>query len=317
MIDSEKKQRVLIVDDEPTNIKILSKIVEPYAAVYFALSGEAALALVASKQPDLILLDIVMPGMDGYEFIQQLKQDPLTEKIPVIFVTEKHEENEEIKGLELGAIDYITKPLSAALAQARIKNHLELKHTRDLLEDLSASDGLTGIPNRRAFDKALETEWKKAMRMQMPISLIMMDIDYFKQFNDKFGHLAGDDALVGISKLIHSTAARASDFAARYGGEEFAVILPGLKINKAFVFAKKLQALVARVQVGGSGFAFKEKITLSYGLATSIPEAKSNPDSLIMAADEMLYRAKQKGRDCIQPDLSRNFITQPVNGPDK
>lgn len=309
-----KKQTVLIVDDEPTNIKILSKIVEPYATVFFALSGEAALSLVASKQPDLILLDIVMPGIDGYDLIKKLKKDPLSEHIPVIFVTEKREENEEIKGLKLGAIDYITKPLSAPIVQARIKNHLELKRTRDLLENLSSSDGLTGIPNRRAFDDNLENEWNKALRLGMSISLIMIDIDHFKLYNDHFGHIAGDEILIQIAELIHQTAARASDFAARYGGEEFAVILPGLKLDKAYLFAKKLQAKVLEQQTlrmedsGSPG-----QVTLSYGVASQVPAYGMNAVGLVQSADEMLFRAKQKGRDCIEPDLSGLFVTQPVD----
>jgi len=296
-----KKQKVLIVDDEPTNIKILSKIVEPYATVFFALSGEAALPIIVSKQPDLILLDIVMPGMDGYELIKLLKASDSTEKIPVIFVTEKREENEEIKGLNLGAIDYITKPLSSPIVMARVKNHLELKRHRDLFETLSSYDGLTGIPNRRFFDQTIETEWSKAIRMGVPLSLIMVDIDKFKEFNDHYGHLAGDECLVAISKLIHETAERATDFAARYGGEEFGIILPGLDLVKALSFAVKLKEKMHRLEIPHEGSRVNEFVTLSFGVASMVPTKGSDPKSLIKDADDMLYLAKERGRNQIQP----------------
>jgi len=300
----ERKQKVMIIDDEPTNIKILSKIVEPYGDVLFALNGKTALNLILNESPDLILLDIVMPEMDGYELIVKLKNDPLTEKIPVIFVTEKREENEEIRGLELGAIDYITKPLSAPMVAARVKNHLELKRSRDLLETLSTLDGLTGIPNRRSFDVTLENEWKKAMRTKSPLAMIMADVDFFKNFNDEFGHLAGDDVLRAIAGFLFSSAARASDFTARYGGEEFAVILPGLSLKKAYIFAVKLKNNLQEYRNMNTALSKYRPVTLSFGIASDIPVPGKQPDELILAADKMLYSAKLSGRNCIRPNLS-------------
>ena len=202
MNDGFKKQTVLIVDDAPANIKILGEVFKGSYKVRIATTGPKGLDIAMSPNPpDLILLDIVMPDMDGYEVCRRLKASKRTQNIPVIFITGKSEEADETMGLELGAVDYITKPFSLPIVKARVKTHMELKRHRDILENLSALDGLTGIPNRRRFDEFFEREWLRALREPALLSMIIIDIDFFKAFNDNYGHQAGDEVLCRKSNV--------------------------------------------------------------------------------------------------------------------
>jgi PleD family two-component response regulator len=219
-----KKQSVLIVDDMVSNIEILSGVLGSEYDVLFATSGKDALDIAHDQTPDLILLDVVMPDMDGYEVCAKLKADEKTRDIPVIFVTAMDQEEDESKGLNAGVIDYITKPVRSSIVKARVRNHLELKRYRDLLKELSTVDGLTGIPNRRRFDEVLESEWRRARRNQTPLSLLLMDIDFFKAYNDHYGHVAGDDCLRQLAKGLAEIVRRPADLVARYGGEEFVLL---------------------------------------------------------------------------------------------
>ena len=220
------RQTVLIVDDAPANIEVLSEALSDEYEVLFATSGQDALDVAAEQHPDLILLDVMMPEMDGYEVCTRLKGDTKTQTIPIIFVTAMDHEEEETKGLNVGAIDYLAKPIRPAIVRARVRNHLELKRYRDNLECLSSTDGLTGIANRRRFDEFLDREWLRARRCQTPLSLILMDIDLFKGYNDHYGHLAGDDCLRHLAREMTACLRRPTDLVARYGGEEFACLLP-------------------------------------------------------------------------------------------
>ncbi len=219
MSHAPSNQTILIVDDEPINIKALQLVLGDEHNLVFATTGEMALEMAAQDpQPDLILMDIVMPGMDGFEVCERLKKDDRTRNIPVVFLTARWETSEEAKGLELGAVDYIRKPFSPPIIKARIRNHLELKKTRDLLENLSTLDGLTNIPNRRRFDEIFAHEWNRAVRNKSPLSLLFIDIDHFKNYNDCYGHLAGDDCLKAVARILQSSLGRAADFLARFGG---------------------------------------------------------------------------------------------------
>ena len=225
-----KKGRVLIVDDEKINCIVLISLLEDYSTI-IALNGEQAIQRALSDQPpDLILLDVNMPGLDGYEVCRLLKQNEKTKNIAIIFITVKATEAEEAKGLNLGAVDYISKPFSPAIVLARVANHMELKRQRDLLEHLHITDALTGIANRRRFDLSLAHEWKRVVRMKGCISLIMIDIDFFKQFNDNYGHAAGDECLKEVAVALDKACEREIDLLARYGGEEFVAVLPGTDI---------------------------------------------------------------------------------------
>lgn len=195
------REKILIDDDDPTSIITLGEVLKDKYDIFVATNGEEALKRAKNELTDLILLDIMMPGMDGYEVCRRLKEDKVTEKIPVIFITSKNSEEDEAVGLELGAVDYFTKPFRIPIIKARIKNHLELKRKSDILASLSFTDGLTGVANRRRFDEAVEYEWKRAQRSSQPLSLILIDIDDFKLYNDNYGHLAGDECL-GVTKSL-------------------------------------------------------------------------------------------------------------------
>lgn len=293
------RQTVLIVDDTSANIEVLNAILGVEYEILFATSGQDALAILADQIPDLILLDITMPEMDGYEVCRRLKADPHTRNIPVIFITSLSNEEDETRGLEVGAIDYISRPISAPVVKARVQNHLELKRYRDKLENLSAMDGLTGIPNRRRFDEFLDQEWLRGLRNQSPLSVCMMDVDFFKRFNDFYGHAAGDNCLRRVAKALASAIQRPADFVARYGGEEFVYVLPDTDANGTVALAEKFRDSVAALEIPHADSAVATYVTISGGLATAIPVENSSPAQLLDAADQLLYWAKRAGRNQI------------------
>lgn len=297
-----KKCKILIVDDTPATVEILNEILGDEHEILCATRGEDALDVASSERPDLVLLDIIMPGMNGYEVCRRLKSDDTLKNIPVIFITAMGEEEDEAKGLEVGAIDYITKPVNKAIVRARIRNHLDLKLYRDYLEEISVLDGLTGIPNRRRFDDCLEQEWRRSIRSGRPVSLILMDIDHFKRFNDHYGHLAGDDCLKKVAYAINHIPKRATDLVARYGGEEFACVLPETGATGARTVGDQLLESVRSLQIPHIKSDVSPVVTLSLGVATHTPSAGSKRENVIAAADEMLYKAKSDGRNRMVQD---------------
>jgi diguanylate cyclase (GGDEF)-like protein len=298
-----KKQSVLIVDDMVSNIEILSGVLGTEYEVLFATSGKDALDVVYDQAPDLILLDVIMPDMDGYEVCAKLKADEKTRDIPVIFVTAMDQEEDESKGLNAGVIDYITKPFRSSIVKARVRNHLELKRYRDLLKELSTVDGLTGIPNRRRFDEVLESEWRRARRNQTPLSLLLMDIDFFKAYNDHYGHLAGDDCLRQLARGLAEIVRRPADLVARYGGEEFVLLLPDTDADGAIWVANRVQDKIKHLNIPHSHSAVADHVTFSIGVATLVPADDQTLFDLIQCADKLLYTAKQNGRNCVSNHL--------------
>ncbi|MCX7822549.1 MAG: PleD family two-component system response regulator [Syntrophobacterales bacterium] len=293
------KQKILIIDDTPSSLMILGEDLKSNYEVYVATSGEEALKKIRRNPPDLILLDIMMPKMDGYEICRKLKEDIITKNIPVIFITSKNSEEDETKGLEMGAVDYITKPFSLPVVRARIKTHLELKRKTDLLEDLSNKDGLTGLFNRRKFDDFIAYEWKRAIRNRNPLSIFLIDIDYFKLFNDHYGHLAGDECLKKIASALLSVFRRATDFVARYGGEEFAVVLPDTDIETALNLANKTRTYIENLRIEHLYSPIAPYVTVSIGVAAMVPLFGCDYHLLVDAADRALYEAKLTGRNRI------------------
>jgi len=289
---------ILVVDDAPENLAILNGILKDHYRVKVATSGERALALAAgSEQPDLILLDVMMPGMDGYEVCSRLKSDPRTQSIPVLFVSARDEEEDEAKGLALGAIDYIVKPIRPSIVQARVRNHLELKRSRDLLERLTTVDHLTGISNRRRYDEYLELEWRRAARDQTPIALIAIDIDHFKAYNDLYGHPKGDTCLIAVAQALAGSVTRTPDLIARCGGEEFACVLPGTDAAGATHLAQEMLQRVLELEVEHARSDTHDKVTVSIGVAAMTPDAEESPQTLVALADAALYQAKSLGRN--------------------
>ncbi|MFO7599298.1 MAG: diguanylate cyclase [Candidatus Desulfacyla sp.] len=301
MSTETRKNQILMVDDSPVNVRILVDALQSDYELSVATNGPDALEIAGSRPPpDLILLDIMMPGMDGYEVCRLLKEDDATRDIPIMFVTGKNEDQDETKGLELGAVDYITKPFSIPIVKARIRTHLELKSKRDLLQRLSMTDGLTGIANRRRFDEVLMYEWKRGQRTQRGLSLIMIDIDFFKAFNDHYGHLQGDDCLKMVAETLSRLSMRFTDCLARYGGEEFALILTETPHGGAASLAEKMRTAVEARHIPHAGSPVSDWVTVSVGAASVIPSNDASPLSLIQCADKMLYAAKAGGRNRVE-----------------
>lgn len=297
-------QTVLVVDDAISNIKMLGEILRSECNIIFATSGKDALHQAQKMRPDLILLDVVMPEMDGYEVCSLLKQSKYTDMIPVIFVTALDNAEDEEKGLELGAIDYIIKPFHPPIVRMRIRNHLELVRYRNKLKLLSTTDGLTGIANRRRFDDQLQKEWGRAHREQEPLSIIFIDIDRFKNYNDYYGHLQGDECLRHVAQAIQSSHIRETDVVARYGGEEFACILPNTNLQGAEEFANKLASAIEVLNIRHEKNGEYENVTVSMGISCTTPTDNSSIDDFLVFVDGCLYEAKEAGRNRY---ISRRF----------
>lgn len=298
---SHGKRTVMIVDDAPENIHLVGQELSRDYELQVATNGDDALKIAFSEDtPDLILLDVVMPGMDGYEVCRRLKAEEKTRHVPVIFLTAKNDEADEQKGLALGAVDYITKPFSVAIVKARVRNHMELKVRGDMLEALSAQDPMTGIPNRGRLDQVLRLEWRRCLRVVRPLSLVMIDIDHFKEYNDSLGHAAGDACIKSVAQVLESLMRRPGDLLARFGGEEFTAILPDTASQGAGLIATMMKETVESLEIGHPSSPVSDRITISLGVATVTPSSKLTPEYLLNSADEMLYEAKAKGRNRVE-----------------
>lgn len=295
------KQTILIVDDMPINIQVMARGLKSDYHIKIATDGQKAIDICMSENPpDLILLDIMMPVMDGYEVCSTLKKNPKTQNIPIIFVTAKGEVEDETKGLESGAADYITKPFHMPIVKARVNTHINLKRKSDMLEHMLAIDSLTEIPNRRHFDNIFVSEWNRAKRLGTSISLIILDIDYFKKFNDNYGHPAGDECLKLVAQTLKQCIRRSGEIVARYGGEEFAAILPGVGQKDAQNLAEELRNHIESLKILHASSDVADCITISSGVATTSPKDGLEPAEFINAADKMLYEAKSQGRNQVK-----------------
>ena len=303
-------RRVLIVDDEPANIHALAAALQDGYDLRFATQAARALELAGSVPLDLILLDVVMPGMDGFEVLRRLQADPVTRGVPVIFVTSRGEVMDEERGFALGAVDYITKPASAPIVRARVRTHIELKRQRDLLEQRAAIDGLTGIANRRRFDEALATRWQHALRKDEMLGLMLVDVDHFKQFNDHYGHVSGDDCLRRVASALDAEFSREGELAARIGGEEFAVLLPDGDEKAA---ALRLLRAVHRLGIAHAHSSAGAQVSVSLGGVYARPQPEGSPVALLQSADALLYAAKSGGRHrgviVREPDPAQHVVT--------
>lgn len=297
---TELQGRILIVDDEPSNIELVADIFDGLYEVLFALDGEKALEVAASSAPDVILLDIMLPGMNGFEVCKRLKTDPLTTDIPVIFVTGMGDTEAETKGLELGAMDYITKPINPPVVKVRVRNQIELKQARDQLAQLATTDGLTGLANRRRFDEVLAMEHARHARAGTELALIMLDIDHFKLFNDTYGHVRGDDCLRAVARVLKDTLHRVTDLATRYGGEEFICILPDSASPEGVLkVAERIRQAVSGLSIPHGNSPTADHLTISLGVITACCTKNTSPSQLVAQVDEQLYKAKTEGRNRI------------------
>lgn len=296
-MNDESRYSILVVDDDKTSLDVLNNILKSTYTVYVAKSGSMALRRAREDRPDLIILDIVMPDMSGFGVLSELKRDADTRDIPVVCVTGLANVKDEEKGFFLGAADYITKPFNNSIVKARVKNQIDiLKHMRTI-ERLGLIDALTNLPNRRCFDNQINVEWSRAVREKTPISLLMMDVDFFKPYNDTYGHPQGDVLLEALGQVFSSELRRSTDIAARIGGEEFAVVLPNTDANGAVTIAEKLRERVESEKVPLRDGDFAPGVTISVGVASESPTGESSLESFISRADKALYSAKAAGRN--------------------
>ena len=296
LLDAPGKPKLLVVDDQPINIQVMFQIFAADFQVFMATSGAQALTMCRENPPDLVLLDIVMPGMDGFEVCAQLKTTESTRDIPVIFVTAHTDAAQETRGLEAGAVDFIAKPVNPAVVRARVKTHLTLKFQSDVMRKLVFLDGLTGVFNRRYFDRQLSMEVARSVRNKSPMALILLDVDFFKLFNDRYGHLAGDDCLRQIATAIKNALRRPADLVARYGGEEFVCILPETSFEDGMAMAQVLEERVRKLALPHDRSEASKVVTISLGVAGRVAGSPTDAQTLVALADEQLYKAKHSGR---------------------
>lgn len=300
-IDLGRRQRILIVEDVKLNAQILVNALKDTYDLRVAHNGVEALAMVREEMPDLILLDIIMPEMDGYEVCARLQSDPNTRDIPILFLTALEGDQNEAYGIELGAMDYIRKPFNVPIVKAKIRNHLELKRYKDILKRDSRIDGLTRIPNRRRFDEAYVEERDRARRTKTPLAVLMIDLDRFKLYNDAYGHLQGDDVLRLVAQTLYHALHRPGDLVARWGGEEFGVLLPQTDLEGAVIVAERLRKAVWELEIPHESSPVAKVLTVSIGVAASKAGQPWSYDMLLQWADEAVYRAKAEGRNKVVP----------------
>ena len=290
-----EKNTILIVDDEPINIQLLSRILGADYKLFAAKDGSTALKMAKEHLPDLILLDIVMPEISGYDVLEEIKATEELKEIPVVFITGLDSADDEEKGLSLDAADYINKPFKDNVVKLRVRNQIKIVNALRTIEKLSNTDQLTGIPNRHSFDMSLVSAWKCAIRDATPISLIMIDIDFFKKYNDTYGHLQGDSTLRAISSVLAKALEQTSNIVARWGGEEFVILLPQTDAEAGFNCAENLRNIISATPLDFEGEI--HGITISLGVNTIIPTPDTDMGMFLINADEALYCAKKDGRN--------------------
>lgn len=289
--------RILIVDDAMENVQVLYQALRDEQEVLFALDGPTAIEIARQQMPDLILLDAVMPGMDGYAVCAALRATPEVQDIPIIFVTALSQPEDETRALEAGAVDFISKPFNVAVVRARVRTQLTVKRQADAMRELTLTDALTAVANRRHFNDTLELEWRRCARSGMPLSAIMIDIDHFKHYNDEYGHQAGDLCLQKVAAAMKKCAARPQDLLARYGGEEFILLLPQEGLAGASAVARRILDEVDALALPHKASPTSSMVSVSMGVATLQPGEGGEASLLVRGADEQLYRAKQHGRN--------------------
>jgi len=282
-------------------LKYLRRALLPSYDVKLARSGKVALDLAMNQDVDLILLDVVMSDMSGFELLSRLKSSDATKHIPVIFITGSNSRDDEIKGLRLGAVDYIRKPFGETVVNLRVGAHLQLISQMRIIEQFSLTDGLTGVNNRRSFDKQIKAEWIRAVRTQSCLGMLLLDIDRFKNFNDRYGHLNGDICLKIISKTMQSAVMRETDGVFRWGGEEFAILLPNTNLEGAVLVAERVREEISATPIHMVGET--AQVTVSIGAGSVFPERLDHIDCMTdfcHKLDQALYRAKANGRNRVE-----------------
>ena len=329
----EYKADILIVDDKPENLRLLATMLSKQGYdTRTAISGKLCLRAAKAIVPDLILLDINMPEMNGYEVCQRLRKETLTQNVPIIFLSALNEPSDKVKAFQSGGNDYVSKPFQVEEVEIRIANQLKINFLQKQLEAqkqklklqnshlqaeiesriaaetqllqinqqlqiLATKDSLTQLANRHVFDRFLSQEWRRMCREKQPLGLILCDVDYFKRYNDCFGHQTGDRCLQQVARAISAVVKRPADLVARYGGEEFAVILPNTSARGVICVAEKIRQQVESLQIDHPESSATNYVTLSLGGVSAVPTPETDPQALIQISDDALYEAKQKGRN--------------------
>jgi len=294
----KQRNTILIVDDEALSIAALTHILSPLYTVYVAKDGAGAIESAKRLHPDVILLDVVMPDIDGFGVLATLKMQDDTKDIPVIFVTGLGQESDEEKGLSLGAVDYIVKPFNQTIVRLRVQCQMQVQNQMQRIRHLSITDALTGVANRMHFNDKINQEWVRAVRDKLPLSILLLDIDDFKKINDTYGHLSGDKVLKTIAELVKAMLQRSMDLMARWGGEEFAVLLPNTDLEGAAYVAERIRATVEE-----QDYQLAENsptVTVSIGLNCIVPHQESTVFDFVSSADEALYKAKGEGKNRVK-----------------
>ena len=289
-------EKILIVDDSMVQAAQLRSILADEYDVTIAQTAEEGLRHVSSESYSLILLDVVMPGMDGFTLLKKLQEEIVTQSIPVILITSLSDVEHEQYGLVLGAVDYISKPFNPHIVRARVNTHIKLYDYRREVELRSMTDQLTGIANRRRYEGYSVEKWHEAVRLKIPFSVCMFDIDHFKRYNDTFGHPAGDKVIAAVARTVASRLHRTTDFFARYGGEEFVAISMGDPGEKIFHYLNKIRQAVEDLRIAHDP-SVAEWVTVSVGGVTIVPTMETPYSVYLKIADTMLYDAKKHGRN--------------------
>ena len=297
LLIDERKFNILLVEDDPVNIEVITSCIGSQYQVYVAKTRERALTILTRSEIDLVLLDVNLPDGNGFEICRELiEHKHIYGELHIVFMTSMNKPEDEARGLEIGANDYITKPINSTVLKARVNLQTQLIRKTELLSNLARIDGTTEVNNRRAFDDQLHQEWLRAQRDQTPLSLCMLDIDYFKQFNDTYGHPAGDECLRLLSQCLKKNFKRASDFVARYGGEEFVILLGNTDSTAAEALVCGALKQFLNLQIPHKASKVSEYVSFSAGISTTVPDMGKSFDLLIERADKQLYLAKEQGR---------------------
>jgi diguanylate cyclase (GGDEF)-like protein len=304
--------KILVIEDSKITLNILCDHIQKMDLTPLPCdTGNRGVDLFLQERPDLVLLDVIMPDIDGYEVARQIRQlETPGEWTPIIFLSSMNKDKDIEEGIAAGGDDYLLKPISAIVLAAKIRamqrivqmrqSLLLLTRKLDLanqeLKRLTSLDGLTGIANRRHFDSVLLREWRRAMRMGEEMSILMCDIDYFKQYNDTYGHQNGDECLRQIAQTLTQAMDRGGDLVARYGGEEFIAVLPGTSLSGASFVAEQMRKAIQQLNIAHPGTPFS-LITASFGVASCVAMPETDPQDLVGAADLALYKAKHRGRN--------------------
>ena len=303
---------ILLVDDQKIIAAAIGKMLEDDAdfELHHCDKAVSAVRMASSLKPTVILQDLVMPDMDGLQLVEYYQRVPATKDIPIIVLSSKETGETKAEAFEAGANDYLVKLPSKIELQARIRYHsrtrierMELELTLQELERISTTDALTGIANRRVFNERLEQEWRQGLRQTSMLSIVMMDIDFFKLYNDNYGHQAGDDCLARVAQAIRAVVHRPCDLVARYGGEEFVAILPSTSQEGALLVAERMRETVANLALKHEYATDLGCVTISAGLACAVPCVNQSLEHLLRVADDCLYAAKKAGRNRVETKL--------------